>query len=281
MSQQSLARRFGDFEAHEQIEFKQTIFSIQLISLAVLGVVALAVKAIEFWVPNFFNYPYAIWNTSIAILGYFWPLFVYAGVLAILTAFNLMRSARDGEILFWDSVTSVLAGIWEELGYRCFFICFAMISIVVSNWLFSIGLGLGIVLTIVGIATIRKTHFFSILIFAIAALAFYWATITDPLYWFYHVIVLPVASFFTMGYMSSIFYGTHQPLFIMGAIAANGWFRDGHKYQGLVGYINSWYVGCVMMYAAFTYGLTTAIILHAIYNLEIGVIRFAARKLQR
>ncbi len=68
-----------------------------------------------------------------------------------------------------------------------------------------------------------------------------------------------------------LFYSyIHNPLgWSVGAamIAINATFRDGHKYQGPIGWLNSWYVGFFLFWIMFNYGLLNAIIAHAIYDL--------------
>ena len=67
---------------------------------------------------------------------------------------------------------------------------------------------------------------------------------------------------------------------VFGMISANIAFRDGHKYQGPFGLINSWYLGLVFLYATVNYGLWTAVCVHALYNTEIALIRYVMRKLR-
>jgi hypothetical protein len=57
-------------------------------------------------------------------------------------------------------------------------------------------------------------------------------------------------------------------------LTANGWFRDAHKYGGVLGWANAWIIGFVMMYACLHYGLLLTIVVHALYDLEFVVLSF-------
>ena len=49
-------------------------------------------------------------------------------------------------------------------------------------------------------------------------------------------------------------------------VSANIFFRDGHKYQGPFGVLNAWFIGLVMFWVMFTYGVWPAIICHFLYD---------------
>lgn len=56
--------------------------------------------------------------------------------------------------------------------------------------------------------------------------------------WLYEFITIPITNLITIGLMQNILYG-FPLILIAGALSANAAFRDGHKYQGGFGYINS------------------------------------------
>ncbi|MFH1367287.1 MAG: hypothetical protein ABIH38_04885 [Patescibacteria group bacterium] len=57
-------------------------------------------------------------------------------------------------------------------------------------------------------------------------------------------------------------------LLYLGAILwSNAKFRDGHKYQGAAGMLNSYIFGFYMFYLAFNYGLAYAIVVHFAFDL--------------
>ncbi len=108
---------------------------------------------------------------------------------------------------------------------------------------------------------------------------FFW--ITNSLYSLNDLVVVPVINFATIGYFEHILYGEYPKLFIFGMIATNAAFRDGHKYQGPIGMINSWIIGFVMMHATLIYGLWTAVAIHVLYDLEFDFVRYLVRRFNR
>lgn len=96
-----------------------------------------------------------------------------------------------------------------------------------------------------------------------------------PVSWFHETIVIPVTNLLTFGHFEDVFTDvTHKRLLIYGMLAANGWFRDAHKYGGILGWVNSWIIGFVMMYACLHYGLLLTITVHALYDLEFVLLSF-------
>ena len=58
----------------------------------------------------------------------------------------------------------------------------------------------------------------------------------------------------------------------------NAFFRDGHRYQGPIGVLNSWFAGMFLFWIMFTYGLPAAILVHFMYDFlifSLGAIRVA------
>lgn len=96
--------------------------------------------------------------------------------------------------------------------------------------------------------------------------------------WVYSNIIFFIANVLTLGQMSGTIYGI--PVLLMaGAISANAAFRDGHKYQGIFGYINSWFAGMYLLNVMFTQGLLIAILVHMIYDLIIAFVEYGVRSL--
>lgn len=83
----------------------------------------------------------------------------------------------------------------------------------------------------------------------------------------YTYIGAPITNFFTFGALSE--YLWHSEGWFVGAamLVANSSFRDGHKYQGFLGYWNSWFVGLGLFIVFFKYGLIAAIIIHFLYDM--------------
>jgi hypothetical protein len=195
----------------------------------------------------------------------------------------------DERLLARETVSFTLAGVWEELGFRFAFIPYAMIAVIVCNWLWSVGVGYFLVFIFaaltVGALFMRDTLALGrvgiSLVCALLAFACYlWAEMADPIFWIYDNFMFPVANFMT-AYMMSDVLGTPEKfgyLFVVGAFAANIKFRDGHKYQGPIGFVNSWYSGMIFLYAMLTYGIWVAIFVHASYNVLLSLTRYAYRK---
>jgi hypothetical protein len=91
--------------------------------------------------------------------------------------------------------------------------------------------------------------------------------------WFYQNITFPITDIVTLGLMHDYIYGL-PALFMAGALSANAQFRDGHRYLGWFGSMNSWFVGLYLLFIMLTYGLAVAILAHIIYDLIIAFLRY-------
>ena len=85
--------------------------------------------------------------------------------------------------------------------------------------------------------------------------------------WLYTIILIPLANWASFGLLDPQLGGAYGWLFAAAIVSANVQFRKGHEYLGLFGMINSWYLGLIMFYLVFNYGLWTAIVAHILYNL--------------
>lgn len=274
-------------DSHAELELNQNIFASQLSSIKILTIGGLGVLIIELIFPSFFNYPYLRWEISPSDIFVFWPLFLYGFVIAARGCLSITSSNQRNNILASGMITSILAGILEEFGYRAIFICYAMIGLLFFNFLWSLGAGLvGVIpgVIVVGLAIYffneEKKVIAAVLLcggLVLGWIGLGWGIGTDPLYWFYNAILIPIINFITLWQFDTVFNGGHEPLFIFGAVVANARFRDGHKYQGILGVINSWFIGFVMLYATVTYGLLVAVIIHAVYDLEFDLIGYSYR----
>jgi hypothetical protein len=266
-------------------EFSRGIFREQVIAIALVAVAAAGVGLIELFWPRFFDYPYFSWQIRWNALPRFWPLFLYCLGLALWVTLREEKPSEPSSFLL-SAKTSILAGIWEEVAYRCILVCYAMILIKWLNFVFSTVVG-----TVVGLALlVGSVLFFErekrmqnlFLVFAMGSgvgiLYLAWGVGGDPVYAIYRHIIIPFINIITLGSFREIFYNGYPELFVFGLVTANGWFRNGHEYQGLYGFIDSWIFGFVAMYAMLNYGLLTAVALHALFNLQIGVIRFVLKR---
>jgi len=279
---------FSDAAAYQELEARKSLFGMQLIFTAILCAVAAGVGVVEYFFPKFFDYPYFSWSVNSGDVFAFWPMYVWGIALTALIS-SRSSSSFDGKLLALGTLTSVMAGVWEEVAFRCFYICYAMVVVLVFNWLFSTGLGIFLTVLFAGGAVACLLAAGSPLVKVVGAgilgflawLAWGLTMDFDPLYWFYDTILIPIAYYATFKQAEPVLYGGYPALFVYGAFLANMWFRDGHKYQGLLGWVNSWYLGMVLLYAMLTYGLLTAIVVHALYDILIHVTIYVRRKFTR
>jgi hypothetical protein len=275
-------------ESRRELRSERFLLGNQLIALVFLAAGGIVMLAVQQFFPGFFHHPNLTWSVSASTLGRLWPLFTYGAVMATLGAIGLGSTNKDSEIFTLSVITSFLAGIWEEIGYRWFFVCTAMISLVFLNWLIGsfawitgiVVLTAGAVIAVSGWGKGRGLFGFGLVIAGCVILYFALSmNHHDPVFWFYRTFTVPFVNFITFGTMKDILHNPAiPPLFIFGMISANGKFSDGHKYQGWVGQLNSWIIGLVMMNVVIRYGIGTAIAAHAIYDLEYALIRYASRR---
>lgn len=83
--------------------------------------------------------------------------------------------------------------------------------------------------------------------------------------WWYGVVAVPIANFFTLHALQPQLM-EHGWLLGAAIVSASVSFRDGHKHLGLIGWINSWFMGMVFFWLVFNYGLLTAIVAHVLYD---------------
>jgi len=96
--------------------------------------------------------------------------------------------------------------------------------------------------------------------------------------WLYVTILIPVTDFMTLHALSP---ELHSPLgwTVGAAIVSASWsFSREHKTRGIVGVVNSWFIGLVLFYVVFHYGIGTAIVAHILYDLVIDLTIFVLTK---
>ena len=269
-----------------QLDRKKTLLASQMISIVTLVCASIILAIIEYFYPNFFNYPFLAWGGWESVFV-FWPVFVWGLGWAIFSAIvdsETQTPSEKRELLGFGLLTSLLAGVWEEFGYRCVFICFGMLSVIIGNFIFGSVLGwiLTGVLVVITLGCLASKNFVLAACAALGAAISIWLALhVDPVYWFYEHALVPLIRFVTFHKMDSVLSGEYGKTFLFGAILANAWFRDGHKYQGIIGYVNSWFVGLILLYAMMTYGLWTAMVIHILYDVQFDIIRFVTTRTAR
>ncbi|ELR25573.1 Fbox domain containing protein [Acanthamoeba castellanii str. Neff] len=242
---------------------------------------------VEVFFPDFFDYPYLFIPFTWYNLGRFWLLFAYAAVLCV--AYNWLLpqpTSLRRTIFLWSAANSILAGLLEECGFRFLYICTAMLSILAVDYAIKgvmmalAGLMLyATVISVVGIVRrpinqLTRREALSIAITAAMCGLFAYLSTFFVVMGVYEMFIVPGTNFITLGHFEDIFYDESRRLFVIGMLAANGWFRDSHKYTGVLGWANAWIIGFVMMYACLHYGLMLTIVVHALYDLEFVVLSF-------
>jgi len=149
---------------------------------------------------------------------------------------GLTRSAFAGtpkDIIGGGLLISLWAGLVEEVCFRWLIFLSAVATVQIGNFLIFGWLGFGV-----------------------------------P-EWFHLSVWGPIADFTTLGALNAQIF--HAAGWYVGAamLYANALFRDGHKYQGLFGTVNSWFTGMFFFWLMFRYGLPAAILVHFLYDLLI------------
>jgi len=172
-----------------------------------------------------------------------WPIFVWGFSIQMFLAFRAdwkkehIDNAED--FIIGGAIISGIAGFFEEIIFRWVLFYGAFIAIQITNFLF-----FGFLNWMFGWS---------------------WAELPRLLSWY---IVLPFADFMTLRYFSEFLVNQG---WLLGAavLAVNAKFRDGHKYQGFLGVVNSWYIGLFLFYIMFKYGIVAAILVHFTYDMII------------
>ena len=171
-----------------------------------------------------------------------------AGITALVSIIthNKPEENRNAEVDFEKGFfISLWAGVMEEICFRWLIFMSSMIGAIVANYIFFGFLGFGI-------AEWLQIHFLG-----------------------------PIANFFTLGLLQHQLANPELWYVGAGILAANAFFRDGHKYLGFFGFVNSWFIGMFMFYLLFTYGLLSCILVHFLYDLAIFAVRYVDCVIER
>ncbi len=97
----------------------------------------------------------------------------------------------------------------------------------------------------------------------------------------HNLIFGPIVNALTLGYLS--YYLVNPQIWFIGAsiISTNAMFRDGHAYQGVIGWINSWFMGMFLFWVMLNYGLVNAILIHVFNNFIHMMINFILSNLMK
>jgi hypothetical protein len=100
---------------------------------------------------------------------------------------------------------------------------------------------------------------------AMVLLPFFNAITFGLVHWLYTVIFIPFTNFITFGFMEPHLLTNN---WVLGAavVSAAATFRREHKDKNLVGKIIVWYGGIFLFWMMFSYGIITAMVVHAMYD---------------
>ncbi len=149
------------------------------------------------------------------------------------------------QVFFGGLVVSAWAGFAEEVGFRWLIFLSTIVWVKVSNFIFLGFAGLNIIA------------------------------------WLHNHVFGWLADKVTFGYLHDIIF--HSSGWAVGAamLSSNAFFRDGHKYQGIKGILNSWFLGMFFFWVMFHHGLWAAITVHFVYDVivfTVAALGLAARK---
>ncbi len=164
-----------------------------------------------------------------------WPLYLWGiGVNLAFVAMGHTPDESPSEILVEGLIVSARAGFFEEIYFRWLSFMGGTALIVAADYVFGGFMGL---------------HFIK---------------------WTYTVLS-EVANYATLKYLEPYLFNPWGWAFGAALMSVNVNFRDGHEYQGIFGWINSWFLGMYFFWVMFNYGLPAAIAIHFLYDFFIFV----------
>jgi hypothetical protein len=226
---------------------KTNIMDIPWYEVTIYYLVGFGLTLLAFGVLNLFGGEYVVfsfsdlWSTDKGIgegLVDVWFIFAWAIAVPLITGIILRNEPQtysSGQYLGTGTWVSLHAGIFEELSYRWLRFSIALILLPFMNWIL-----FGFMDGQMGL-----------------------------LRWTYESFFIPLANFTTLGALENYLY--HPASWVIGAaiISANGKFQEAHEQNGWFNRINAWFIGMIMFYLMFNYGLLTAIIAHVVYDMMI------------
>lgn len=84
--------------------------------------------------------------------------------------------------------------------------------------------------------------------------------------WLYVNVFLWVANVGTLGLVENLWFHPSGWLFGAAMLSTCAFFREGHAYQGFLGWVNSWYFSVAMFALLMSQGLFACIVYHFLFN---------------
>lgn len=223
---------------------------------AVFGVIVIAI--VQKWWPGLIPWAtFDLWTPKGTLgewLRVAWPVFAWGcGLNLVIQIINWignsspktgilrtvlrLQNPSPAQILGGGTLISIWEGVVEEISFRWLIFYATIGTVTLGNFLFFGWLGFGFQ------------------------------------EWFHMNVWGPFADWTTLGCLKEyIFFPTGDSdttlSWAVGAamLSTNAFFRDGHKYQGPLGIINSWFMGMYFFWLSFRFGLPAAIAVHFAYD---------------
>lgn len=246
MNTRNVLRIFTSSDEKLQANWRAWIFQAAMI--------AALVGAVKFIFPSSIPYDFfQLWSTTGSVSDWMfasWPILAWAvGVTllaAVITRNSRMENIHAETFLQRGLWVSLRAGVMEEIVFRWLLFMWGIVIAKVVDFIFG-----GFIFD-------------------------------HGLVWLiYSYIMMPIADFTSFGLLHDVLGGGAPWYVAAGVIIANIKFRDGHKYLGLFGFINSWFIGLYFFYLTFTFGLVAAIVVHFTYDALIFGIRYVDAVIER
>jgi hypothetical protein len=178
-----------------------------------------------------------------------WPLLAWSvliNTVIVIINRNDPETNRNAEKFLSNGFEiSIWAGVSEEIAFRWLLFYSQIIGYKIVNWLFFGFAGFGI------------------------------------FEWLYLHITGPIANFLTLGFLEPILLNGIGWAVGAAILSSNGKFRDGHAYQGILGWINAWFTGMFFFYLMFNYSLFASIVVHFLYDIFIFIVVYIDAAIER
>lgn len=229
----------------EQSEGCFVLVAFIALILAAIVCTFLPHKVIPFSLFHFWKINGSLWEA----LKISWIPFVWGAGFTLVVALCTKNSYHDNmnaeKHMLRGLLISIWAGVAEEICFRWLIFYGAIITLKFANFILFGFIGLGIIEHV------------------------------------YLYITGPIANLLTLGFLNDILFNGFGWAVGAAVTVSNAQFRDGHKYLGLIGYINSWFLGMFFFYLMFHYGLPAAILVHFLYDLFIFAVRYIDMVVER
>ncbi len=107
------------------------------------------------------------------------------------------------------------------------------------------------------------------LVFCIAMFLFKLLSVIPLVGWLFHLfygdVLIPLADFTSLHTLHPQLSGNW--VVAAAIVSSNASFRDEHAWLGWFGYVNSWFIGIVMFWLVFHYGMVSAMAAHVVYDM--------------